>query len=347
MSNLKKHVNTVHNNLDDSSPKKLKLTDESDAKPCVDTQNASELCSSPQIADESNDYDENNGTITSLSIESIDEDCSETEYLSPEYDCKSNINSVEKQGQVSCNNNTIKDDENDALYYQISEQNSHMIDACLSNNESLFDINLNLGDNEETSIKVANVTADGNCLFYALANQLYLVKVDSKQHKQLSRDLRKDVVAYIKKNVMLFEHELKNRLYECADKKSGNFVDDCNSFLKNRLCRNGFWGGAESLKAISYLHEVNIIVFVEGGPCYCVVKFNVNYERSVLVAYRNAAEQSQSQTGLSIKAELNHYDSVCTIVQEDINKCMEKIADCSKKQSLLRDTSVISLNETK
>lgn len=224
-----------------------------------------------------------------------------------------------------------------------------MINVCLKNGESLVSVNFYLGDNIVRQIKVASIPTDGDCLFGALAHQLFATKLSVRSSVRNSQKLREESVEYIKKNIAAFEHELKNRLYDCGIQKSDYLEMDFVSFLNTRLCKKGYWGGAESLKAISCLYEVNIIVFLEDGPCYVANNFNMNYKRSVCIAFRNNNEYSTSPTSGDENKNIifNHYDSVCTINQTDIIDCMEKLADVNKKQEDMFDNNtIIRLNDS-
>lgn len=77
---------------------------------------------------------------------------------------------------------------------------------------------------------------------------------------------------------------------------------ECKLFVKLYLSKNGKWGGAETMQAVSELEQVNIVVFNEDGPCY--VLNSGTYDRSVCVAYRLAISPDA-------KIIRDHYDSVC------------------------------------
>lgn len=210
----------------------------------------------------------------------------------------------------------------------------------MSGEQGKFGCDFYLGDNVIRQIKVAKIDTDGDCLYAALAHQLFQLKLSSRKHKRKTQDLRAETVNYLRTNVLLFKHELKNRLQDCKVFKTEYSESDFIPFINYKLSCNGFWGGAESLKAISHLYAVNIIVFLEDGPCYVVNNFNFDYKRSVTIAYRNSEGYLQNAD-----ANFNHYDSVCTIDQNDLIKCMEKIVDSNRKQTDMHDT-IISLNET-
>lgn len=245
--------------------------------------------------------------------------------------------------QITSSKSNIEDE----IYSQISDQSVRMMTACLHNAEKMVTVNFYLGDNVIRQVKIVEIDTDGNCMYASLAHQLFSEKLLAKKHKCLTQQLRMDAVNYIRENLVLFEHELKDRLYSSVGYKDKYLECDFISFLDENLSQDKFWGGAESMRAISYLYEVNIIVFLEDGPCYSVNHFNMGYKRSVAIAFRNSKHHSDSQTDDNENEviDFNHYDSVCEIDQQDMIKCMEKIADSSQKQNHFHST-IISLNDT-
>lgn len=96
----------------------------------------------------------------------------------------------------------------------------------------------------------------------------------------------------------MFMHEIKGRLYE-LNQTTGNFDDDCDQFL-NELDKEGFFGGKESLKAIIFMHKLNIIIFNENGDCYSSERFHPKNESTVIMVFRGDGSNTNR----------NHYDSV-------------------------------------
>lgn len=84
------------------------------------------------------------------------------------------------------------------IFHQMQEQSLAMTSTVLINNELSEDI-IFMIDLEELQIKVTKISSDGNCLFGAVAHQLYHIKVDSHEHIEKNAALRSCVVAHIKK----------------------------------------------------------------------------------------------------------------------------------------------------
>lgn len=219
------------------------------------------------------------------------------------------------------------DEYENLLYTQLADQNNEMNSAILTNGEVLEDVAFYVNGAVSGSIKVATTKADGSCLFSALAHQLFHEKLYSKQHNDSVKKLREDVVTYIKENRGLFEHEIKGRLYESKSfKRNENFETQCNFFLNFCLSNSRFWGGSESIKAISQLYKVNIIIFNENGSCYIANKFDPTYEKLVAIAFRLAAPHVENKKkNIERNPRRNHYDSVCKIEITDIYVCTKDL----------------------
>lgn len=90
---------------------------------------------------------------------------------------------------------------------------------------------------------------------------------------------------------------------------------ECLFFLNQILPINRCWGGAETLKAVSIIYKVNIIIFYEEGPCRVV---NSDFhDKTICIAYRIDRT----------KEELirNHYDSVSDIQSDAIYASVQQI----------------------
>lgn len=203
------------------------------------------------------------------------------------------------------------------LYEQISSQITSMSEAVLQNDEQEDEMTIFLPAGDETTIKVVNAPGDGNCLFKSLAHQLHRHKMDSTESRTATAQLRARVVAYIQQNVEPFTHELKGRIYDIKEKQrmDGNHSDsesfdmerEIQFFLYQLLPRNGYWGGSETLKAVSILYKVNVILFYEDDSFSIVAEEDAEHAKTIAVAYRFGESNSR-----------NHYDSVTDISSSDI-----------------------------
>lgn len=206
----------------------------------------------------------------------------------------------------------------DLLYTQISVQNLKMINSSVMQGEKKENLSFDIDEEVSGALYISRIKGDGNCLFAALAHQLFFVKLNSVDHEQLTAKLRENAVEYITQNYSSFEHELKNRIYENKSEIK-NMQSECMFFLKQCLPRPGCWGGAESIKAISLIYRVNIIIFNEDGPFYLPCAFNTTFDRTVSVVFRifNKSKMKKPKSN----AERNHYDTVVEINQEIISEC--------------------------
>lgn len=152
-------------------------------------------------------------------------------------------------------------------------------------------------------IKICETEGNGNCLFAALTHQIFHPKMNSTEHKEMIKKLRGDVIEYILKNLEYFKHDLKNRMLEDATFHfdSNEFEANITIFVKEKLSQNGYWGGQETLEAVSLLYHVNILIVNDDGTCNLGNRFNTNYSVAIIISFR-------SQGSRNLKR--NHYDTV-------------------------------------
>lgn len=219
----------------------------------------------------------------------------------------------------------------DIVFTQLSVQNLKMKNATFSHNESKQSFCFNMDHAVSGTVNISKIKADGNCMFGALAHQLFYLKLNSQEHKQFTSKLRQKTVEHIKLNFAEFAHDIKGRVFEMRGK-----VDDidkeCTFFINFCLPKAGFWGGIESLKAISEVYDVNILIFNENGDYYFAQPFNPNRDRIVSIAFRNAVKQTKTEN-----KDRNHYDSVVEIFTEIILDCSQKIIQKMLKESRYAD----------
>lgn len=231
------------------------------------------------------------------------------------------------------------DDLEDTVYLQCSTQIIKMKNACISNNEK--DVNflsrINFAEQssmkEVQSLQFCQVKGDGNCLYASIAHQLFQMKINSIQHSEFTQKLRMEVVRYISVNLPNFIHYLKGRVYEmndhCAESKNSGKLRShnereihkeeialrCKSFV-GKLLAGGTWGGTESIKAISEIYEVNILIINEDGSCNMVGSFKVEFNRTIMITYRSG----------------NHYDSVSVMDDKTILHFARSLVAEQRKQ---------------
>lgn len=200
------------------------------------------------------------------------------------------------------------------LYSQLSSQITNTFTAVLSNSDLQEEMKFNMNRNEHT-LTVAKIPPDGNCLFTSLMHQLGQDKIGSLSLKCAVKQMRERIVAHILTPEIfpMYENHLRTRVYSMKRKEEiTDMQSECKLFVRLYLSKNGSWGGAETIKAISELEEVNVIIFNENGPCYMLADAHRYYNRSICIAFRLAHDNDGNILKDNIGQPIyNHYDSVC------------------------------------
>lgn len=216
------------------------------------------------------------------------------------------VGSVLQHAPVQTNNNT-----DSWLYEQMSVQIQQMIAANLVNGESEQTMEFQLNGQTARSISIVETKRDGNCLFSALAHQLWPNEITSREHINKTKELRAIVVEHIlnPQNYHLYESILVNRL---DGENSVPTSIQCKMFVRFGLARKA-WGGLESIKAVSNEFHVNVVIINEFGSCNMVTGSDT-YNRTLVVAYR-----------LNNVSVYDHYDSISDMDAESIFSAAEFI----------------------
>lgn len=161
-------------------------------------------------------------------------------------------------------------------YEQISMQITEMAKLTRSNAEQENEMQIELCTGFG-SVKVVSSPPDGNCMLSSMAHQLFGYNMLSKRLKTEQKQMRAEVVQYIRENYDSFQHEIKGHVYDRRDeiiqrgemtgKEKCDIDAECLLFLNHILPKNRVWCGSETLKAVSIVHNVNILVLNEEGPC--------------------------------------------------------------------------------
>lgn len=225
------------------------------------------------------------------------------------------------------------DDFADLLFTQMSVQQIKMVNASLLNNEDLSNLKFKKILREGV-VKICNIKADGDCLFAAITHQLHYVKCDSSSHEKSTSKIKLSVIEYIKKNIESFENYLKGRVL--AYKKISeikNMHEEFLDFLNIRLPNRTSWGGTETMKAVSELYKVNIVVIDEDGSCYLGYRHNPMYDRLIMLSFRQYANNSAAN---SIP---NHYDSIVEISDAVLKHFSDQASKAEQKYQRLTNKS--------
>lgn len=217
------------------------------------------------------------------------------------------------------------------LQLQITLQSVKMSNLMVLNNEIESDCRFFMGSSpDEYLVKICEIYPDGSCLFSAIAHQIFHKKLTSDHHHQVTKKLRSEVAEYIKDKLSHFETELKGRLYELNHgKKIFDFKKESEVFLLERLSTGISWGGIETIKAIGMMYKVNIIVFDEYGQCRLPNKFEPDFEKSIMLAYRLAETRPHQ---IVSNSERNHYDSVVGVDAGLVLPCIKNLISAEMKR---------------
>lgn len=184
------------------------------------------------------------------------------------------------------------------VIHQINEAMSFVSESLKINKQKTdeFDV-MYLDEKRKHKVEVAIIDGDGSCLFASIIHQLESIQLNSQQHKQLAKELRVEVVNYLRENATKkqlegFVHAANDNLQESELKQK------CGTFLKD-LLDDREWGGEETMWAVTRLKRVNIVVFSQNnnnnGCRY--YDFHNEYARTICVAYVGGC----------------HYNSVCKV----------------------------------
>lgn len=224
---------------------------------------------------------------------------------------------------------------------EISKQMIKMWNVTTMHGENLeYDVKCTDPSGLSISFDVVNIIGNGDCLLGSAAHQLFGKDINGDEHERFTKNLRRDIVKYIQEHYEHFLFEIRGHVYELREiaAKDPNrdtygigAIDDvdraCKYLVDDCLIRPGFWAGAETLKAIHCLYNVDIIILNENGPITYYNGNNQQVERAIVLAFR-----------LSVDPEVrNHYDSVCNISPDDIYKIASLI---STRQSQSNSSTV-------
>lgn len=178
-------------------------------------------------------------------------------------------------------------------------------------------------------MKLAKMAGNGNCFFLAVAHQLVNSQINRPEHEKAAFNLRTEVVEYIKQPLHLpfFLHDLKNRITYDSGAEDEQIVNECLRFLDNDLSKSGCWAGMESIKAVSELKNINIIVVNDDGTAHLLNHFNPQAERSIIVLFSSLNGKAKENSNRC------HYDSVIDTPSEIITKMSKDISIAEEQYS--------------
>lgn len=219
------------------------------------------------------------------------------------------------------------------LYQQISSQNLQIVEKSLSNSETVEYMQFEISPGVLKSLKILRITGDGNCLFGALSHQISGQKLNSRSHRNSTKQLRAQVVQHLKAHMDEFKPWIKGSIEEYSDSE-----EECTNFVKKYLPKSGNWGGSESIKAISDMHQLNIVIFCENDSFYFHHDYNPCFERCVAIAYRKYKDPKAT-------VDRNHYDSIVEISPDDLTLCVKRLIEVHCRKKVNQNVSSIDLRD--
>lgn len=120
---------------------------------------------------------------------------------------------------------------------------------------------------DKQACSVHKMAEDGNCLFAALAHQIFDLETDSTWLQTMTRTLREMVVTYIgdHANDAAIQFAVQMHIQdEYTSLVNRDTTISTRNFLR-LLSQNGCWGGPETLLAIAREFECNILIYRENS----------------------------------------------------------------------------------
>lgn len=196
------------------------------------------------------------------------------------------------------------------IYKQVCAQLVQIFQLAHQNDEPQAKM-IFICENTKRSSKIVPIARDGNCLFSAIIHQLFQTNLKKETHKIMTDELRSTVATYIDKNFSSFKNELQGRVYDNFSNKPIEDMDtECRKIVSN-LSGKGYFGGIETLKAVTLIYEVNILVISEEGECYFATAFEPKFGKTLILAYKLDRNESTN-------VNRNHYDSIVHVDAQDV-----------------------------
>lgn len=255
--------------------------------------------------------------------------------------------SLTQQNKMNGLDTSIIVDLRNRLFKIMSTQNLNNLSATISQSEKTEKLEFTIGSTSE-EVQVVSIVPNGSCFFGSIAHQYFGLKVNSKLHQEKTKELRRNVVAYIQSNFKEFQFKIQGRVYDAAKHKidKSALESECRVFLNACLPLETCFAGDESFNAISNILNINIITISENGEAYMGAPFNKSFDRIAFVGHR--LRKINSHTSKVHNDDRNHYDSVTEINNEVLFKLSEHLSKmiAITEQNGGNNTSIISLNSS-
>lgn len=243
------------------------------------------------------------------------------------------IEYVDVKDDPSQQTNQTNANESNAMFDQITTQIRKMLEATLLHNDDTHQMLFELTEGKPRPLKIATIAPDGACLFGSITHQLFGHKINSREHTDATKQLRKSVVEYISRHYSSFKFALKGRVYDEINLTQITDLDkECKNILEKYLPLNYYWGGTETLKAVQEMYHVNILIFNEHGTCRFCKQFDEANERTLILAYK--------LTNLKDHDHYEHYDSVCDISTNEMLNSIDFLSNALQNKDMNFDETL-------
>lgn len=222
---------------------------------------------------------------------------------------------------VNEENLVSKDIESEQLYNQFANQITEIVTENLNNGDAQEQINFKLNQTDTAFLTATKINPNGDCALGSMIHQIHKYPVNSMEHENATKLLRAEICEHILKpeNFESYKHTLEGYLSNKKKKrKMKDTTMECKAYVRNTLAQDGTWAGAEAIHAVSEIHRVNIIVFIEDDDYY-IHSYNRDFVTTIAIAYRKGINNLD-------ETEYNHYDSVSDMDTDTIRKVINSLS---------------------
>jgi endonuclease/exonuclease/phosphatase family metal-dependent hydrolase len=170
-------------------------------------------------------------------------------------------------------------------------------------------------------IRAQKISGDGSCLFGAMAHQIHRSVINSQQHRNETKVIRRKIAQYIRNNLdsrIEFRYSILQRLQEdntmteeeSVRESQRNENDMISNFLEQLEKNFQCWGGEESISAAKEIYERNIIVYQEEGNTIIYETTSNLPQTPIRIVYRRNRYDRR-------RIIRNHYDSVEAVMNQE------------------------------
>lgn len=148
-------------------------------------------------------------------------------------------------------------------------------------------------DFNDGSCFVLHTKPDGNCMFSAVAHQLFGLDMASSNHSARVTSLRLQAINYLRRHRLTtgIQNLLKDRMLAIFPTVPTPYTEAAYEALFVHLSSEGIWGGTECLVALSNLYHRDIRTIWEHGPSTCIRTVGTSDADLITLVYRKSGQQ--------------------------------------------------------